>query len=88
MSEQLFRFQPRWKEELLVSGSGGSFVLDMPMGVSSVNCPSETTWRECAPDWAQSLWPDLHRELEDWCAENGTDLYVYHSAPVYGFERA
>jgi hypothetical protein len=32
MSEQTFRFQPRWKEELVVSADGGSIVLELPMG--------------------------------------------------------
>lgn len=35
MSDPVFTFQPRWKEELLCSCSEGSFVLEMPMGIAS-----------------------------------------------------
>jgi hypothetical protein len=55
MTEQLFRFQPRWKEELVVSGEGGSFVLELPMGVLSAHLPTEEEWERRAPDWARSL---------------------------------
>ena len=30
--DKLFRFHPRWKEELVCTGPGGSFILELPMG--------------------------------------------------------
>jgi len=36
-----FQFEPRWKEELVVKGSGGSFVLELPMGVYSAYLPTQ-----------------------------------------------
>jgi hypothetical protein len=32
MTDQLFQFKPRWKEELVVTANGKSFVLELPMG--------------------------------------------------------
>lgn len=85
MSERVFSFQPRWKEELVVTGSGGAFVLDLPMGVLSVHLPLETTWQEQAPEWARSLWSVLKEELEEWCLEHDADFYISASAGVYSF---
>jgi hypothetical protein len=83
MSKLQFRFQPRWKEELVVTGSGGSFVLELPMGVLSAYLPTEAEWRRRGPGWAISLWPILKSELEAWCHENGAALYIDASADVY-----
>ncbi len=83
MTEQLFHFQSRWKEELVVSGSGGSFVLELPMGVLSAYLPTEAEWRRRAPEWTRSLWPELKRELEKWCHENNAQFYVDPSASVH-----
>jgi hypothetical protein len=65
-----FTFQPRWKEELVCTGPGGSFVLELPMGVLSAYLPSEVAWRSKAPAWARELWPVLKVELEAWCEKN------------------
>jgi hypothetical protein len=83
--EPIFRFQPRWKEELVVSGSGGSFLLDLPMGVLSACLPSEAAWKEHGPAWARDLWPELKRDLEAWCLANEADLFIVATARVYGF---
>jgi hypothetical protein len=83
MAEQLFHFQPRWKEELVVSGSGGSFVLELPMGILSAYLPTEAEWERRAPAWAQSLWPELKRELEDWCCKNKAQFHINPSADVH-----
>ncbi|MDR7033239.1 MULTISPECIES: hypothetical protein [unclassified Mesorhizobium] len=83
MKDQLFRFQPRWKEELVVSGSGGSFVLELPMGVLSAHLPTETEWERRAPEWARSLWPSLKQELENWCGENNAQFHIDPSADVH-----
>ena len=81
--EKVFHFQPRWKEELVVSGRGGSFVLELPMGVLSAHLPTEAEWKRHAPEWARSLWPELKRELEDWCRENDAQFHIYPFASVY-----
>ncbi len=39
-----FKFQPRWKEELVVTGDGGQFILELPMGVLSAYLPTESAW--------------------------------------------
>jgi hypothetical protein len=80
--EQLFRFQPRWKEELVVTGPGGSFVIEMPMGVLSVYLPAEAAWAEKAPSWALNLWPVLRAELEDWCQKANAKLFVDEGASL------
>jgi hypothetical protein len=83
MAEPLFRFQPRWKEELVVTGSGGSFVLELPMGVLSAYLPSENEWKEHGPEWARDLWPELRRDLDEWCRTHNADLYIIATASVY-----
>lgn len=83
MTEHLFHFQPRWKEELVVSAKGGSFVLELPMGQLSVYLPTETEWQRRAPHWAVSLWPHLRAELESWCRENDAQFHIDPSADVY-----
>jgi hypothetical protein len=82
MAEKSFHFQTRWKEELVVSGSGGSFVLEMPIGVLSVYLPTEAEWERRAPAWAKKLWPILRRELEDWCQEHRAKFYIDHTAGI------
>jgi hypothetical protein len=83
MAEQVFRFQTRRKEELVVSGVGGSFVLELPIGVLSAYLPTEAEWERRAPEWARSLWPTLRRELEDWCIEHDAQFHIDPSAHVY-----
>ena len=78
-----FTFQPRWKEELVVAGAEGSFILELPMGVLSAYLPTENIWREKAPVWAKELWPVLKEELEVWCKENNAKFIVDKTAKVY-----
>jgi hypothetical protein len=78
-----FLFQPRWKEELVCTGPGGSFVLELPMGILSVYLPTEDAWRGRAPDWAKDLWPVLHDELQAWCQKNKANFIVDGSARIY-----
>jgi hypothetical protein len=80
MAESVFQFRPEWKERLVVTGPGGAFELDLPMGILSAHLPSAVTWAETAPDWARDLWPVLHEELTQWCLDHGADLYVSHAA--------
>ncbi|MGG6893684.1 hypothetical protein [Rhizobium sp. BR 315] len=83
MTKQQFRFHPRWKEELVVSGSGGSFVLELTIGVLSAYLPTEAEWERRGPEWARFLWPTLKRELEDWCGEHNARFYIDPSAEVF-----
>jgi len=83
MTEPLFCFMPRWKEELVVTGSGGTFVLELPMGILSAYLPTEDEWQRRAPAWARSLWPALKTELEEWCRANDAQFYIDASASVY-----
>ena len=50
MTQKLFDFQPRWKEEWVVTGAGGSFVLDLPIGVLSAYLPDESEWSRRGPE--------------------------------------
>ncbi|UJW84172.1 hypothetical protein [Devosia sp. SL43] len=79
----MFTFSPRWKEELVVSGPGGSFVLELPMGILSACLPTEEAWPGKAPAWAIDLWPQLRTELEHWCRANDAQFYIEDNAPVW-----
>ena len=78
-----FTFQPRWKEELVCTGAGGSFVLELPMGRLTACLPTETAWKDKAPAWAHDLWPVLKVELEAWCRSNRAQFVLDHKAGVY-----
>ena len=85
MASHTFRFTARWKEELVVNGPGGSFILELPKGVLTARLPAERVWPAVAPDWAVDLWPVLKAELEKWCAANGADLQIDPSATISPF---
>jgi hypothetical protein len=78
-----FEFRPEWKERMIVTGSGGSFVLYFPMGVPTIALPSEERWASVAPPWAVGQWQDLHDELAAWCRDNKVLLEVDPRAGVY-----
>ncbi len=78
-----FKFQPRWKEELVVTGPGGSFILELPMGVLSAYLPTESAWKKKAPNWAKELYPELKQELESWCKESKAEFVVDETAGIY-----
>ena len=85
-ASQMFRFQPRWKEELIVEvvgGTEGAFMLEIVGSPVTVYLPTEPVWRARVPRWAQELWPQLHMELQSWCAEKRITLIVEPSARVY-----
>ena len=81
----IFRFAPRWKEELVVSGPGGDFILSFWMGVPTVSLPPWSEWLIVAPEWARPLWTQLYEELAGWCRANGATLEVSPKSSVYGF---
>jgi hypothetical protein len=90
--QPVFRFEPRWKEELIVTGPGGVFILELPMGQLAAYLPTEDAWGSKAPGWAVDLWPILKAELEIWCAANRAGLEIdptasvapYYEAPLGG----
>lgn len=77
-----FNFQPRWKEELVVSCAQGAFVLEMPMGKLSVYLPTEISFLRFAPHWAREMWPVLKAELEAWCDASNAVLFIVPNAGV------
>jgi len=78
-----FTFHPRWKEELVVAGPGGTFVLELPMGVLSACLPTQDVWQSKAPEWARELWPVLRTELEAWCNANNAQFCIEARAAVW-----
>jgi hypothetical protein len=83
VSGPIFRFMPRWKEEMVVTGPGGTFVLAFWMGIPTVSLPPEPEWRAMAPVWARPLWTRLYEELAGWCGQNNATLEVQAGATVY-----
>jgi hypothetical protein len=79
----MFQFQPRWKEELVVTGPGGTFVLELPMGVLTAYLPTENAWQRKAPPWASGLWAILRAELSEWCEANKSELVTSNDAGVF-----
>lgn len=77
-----FTFNPRWKEELICTGPGGTFVLELAMGVLTAFLPTEDVWRSNAPAWARDLWPVLKTDLEAWCENSKVRLVIDESATV------
>jgi len=81
-AQPVFQFQPRWKEELIVTGPGGRLVLELSMGHLTAYLPMENVWKDLAPDWAFDLWPELKAELEIWCAANQARFKIDPTASV------
>ncbi|WP_282244375.1 hypothetical protein [Stenotrophomonas sp. PS02300] len=79
----VFEFSGRWKEELVCTGPGGSFVLELPMGILTAYLPTEDAFKRTAPTWAEDLWPQLRDELEQWCVANKAQLVIDPTAGVY-----
>jgi hypothetical protein len=77
-----FMFQPRWKEELVVTGDGGQFILELPMGVLAAYLPTESAWKTKSPAWARNQYAELKQELEEWCKENKAKFYIDETAGV------
>ena len=78
-----FKFKARWKEQLICTGPGGSFILDLPMGIFSARLPTESVYQQKAPTWARDLWSVLKIELEAWCIENDAKFVIDKTADVY-----
>lgn len=78
-----FRFEPRWREELVCTSPEGHFILELSMGVLTAYLPTEEVWRQRGPTWARDLWPVLHRELLQWCASHRADCVVSPAAQIW-----
>lgn len=76
----IWRFTPRWKEELVCTSSDGRLVVDMAMGQPNVYFPTDEAWARQAPDWARDRRAELLAELERWCLAQGVRLTVDDSA--------
>ena len=61
------QFEPRWKEELLCSIDGHTFIVEMTMGVLTVYMPTKSKWEQIAPEWAKSHWQRIITDLSAWC---------------------
>ena len=51
----MFSLRAQWKEELVVTGPGGSFTLAFWMGIPTVDFPTEERWAEVAPKWRSPI---------------------------------
>lgn len=78
-----FLFAPRWKEEIVVTTNGGSFVLPFWMGSPTVELPTKERWPTVAPDFARDHWDALHKALEQWCRGSGAALEISGHSPVW-----
>ena len=79
----MFTFSPRWKEELVCSGPGGEFVLELTMGRLVAYLPDEAAWAQKSPPWARAHWAELRDELEQWCRANDAGFVVDATAHVW-----
>lgn len=78
-----FRFEVRWKEQLVVHHAGGEFVLEFPMGRPTVCLPTHTRWQEIAPPELRSHWLELHEQLQEYCVLNGFGLELGDNYKIY-----
>lgn len=83
MSEPIYKFQPRWKEELTCRLEDKEFVLEFPMGVPTVYFPTEDKWSEVSPQWALGHWSVLLSQLRLWCSANDVKFVVDATSNVY-----
>lgn len=66
----------------MVTGEGGEFILELPMGILTAYLPTEDAWSKKSPGWAKHLYPDLKTELELWCEENKAQFVIDETARV------
>lgn len=83
MEHLSFRFEPKWREELVCTCRLGSFSLEMTMGsATEVYLPTEEAWQTRAPEWAKPYWDQLHAQLVGWCGSR-YPLFLSETAPIY-----
>ncbi len=67
----MYKFQARWKEELVCSGPMGEFILDLPMGILTVCIPDKNVWDAKFPGFD---FDDFKRQVEAWALNNNAKL--------------
>ena len=76
------QFQPKWKEELVCTMDGKSFVIELTMGVLTVYFPTQSKWEASAPEWAMQQWTRVEHDLSAWCAEQKIPLVIEEHTSV------
>jgi hypothetical protein len=76
------QFQPRWKEELVCTMDGRSFVVELTMGVLTVYFPTQTKWEALAPEWVRHQWQRVREDLAAWCEQQKMPLVIEDHAWV------
>jgi len=72
-----WQFSPRWKEELVGSLGGKSFVIEFSMGSANhAYLPERERWEAVAPDWAKPLWEQVREDLASWCKGQSIPLTI------------
>ena len=81
--QTIYKFFPKWKEELICQCADGTFILDYDMGSPTVYLPAKNKWATVAPDWSLEQWDTIYAQLTDWCSQNNVtlaiDLYAEHT---------
>lgn len=77
------RFAPRWKEELVCTLEGRSFVIEFSMGSPHTYLPAREKWEAIAPAWAKPVWERVHADLTSWCESEKIPLTVDANAWVF-----
>jgi hypothetical protein len=76
------QFHPRWKEELVCTMDGHTFIVEITMGVLKVYFPAPSRWEAAAPDWAKGQWERVHADLNAWCSQERIPLIIEEQAWV------
>jgi hypothetical protein len=82
MEGAVWRFAPRWKEELVCTSSSGELVLEMMIIEPHVYFPLDEAWARQAPGWAKERRGELLAALREWCAAEDIPLTVDERAWV------
>lgn len=67
----MYKFQARWKEELVCVGPMGEFILDFFMGIPTVCIPDQNVWDAKYPGFD---YKDFKRQVEAWSVRNNAKL--------------
>ncbi len=71
------QFSPRWKEELVGTVGGKSFVIEFSMGSAyHAYLPERERWEAVAPEWAKGMWEQVRDDLTAWCAGQNIKMTI------------
>lgn len=76
------QFRPKWKEELVCTMDGRSFVVELTMGILTVYFPTHSKWESSAPEWARPHWERVRADLAVWCQQQKMPLVIENDAWV------